>query len=57
MDIEKDKEYGLYDDEGHFIINSNSALECIIFKKYHHTLDLLRKLSDFMSDEFNLNYN
>lgn len=54
--IEKDEQYGLYDDRHHFIVNSNSSLESIIFKKYHYVYDLLQKLNDFMSEEFHLNY-
>lgn len=54
--IEKDEQYGSYDDKHHFIINSNSSLESIIFRKYHHVYDLLQKLNDFMSEEFHLNY-
>lgn len=54
--IEKDEQYGSYDDKHHFIVNSNSSLESIIFKKYHYVYDLLQKLNDFMSEEFHLNY-
>ena len=54
--IEKDEQYGSYDDNNHFIVNSNSSLESIIFKKYHYVYDLLQKLNDFMSVEFHLNY-
>lgn len=54
--IEKDESYGAYDEHNHFIIDSDRSLEEIIFRKYHHVLDLLKKLSDFMADEFNLNY-
>lgn len=54
--IEKDEQYGSYDDKNHFIVNSNSSLESIIFKKYHYVYDLLQKLNDFMSVEFHLNY-
>ena len=54
--IEKDEQYGSYDVKNHFIVNSNSSLESIIFKKYHYVYDLLQKLNDFMSVEFHLNY-
>lgn len=53
--IEKDEQYGSYDDNNHFIVDSDRSLECIIFRKYHHAYDLLQKLSDFMSEEFHLN--
>ena len=54
--IEKEEQYGAYDDENHFIIDSDRSLECIIFRKYHHVLDLQEKLSLFMLEEFNLRY-
>lgn len=54
--IEKDEQYGSYDDNNHFIVDSDRSLECIIFRKYHHVHDLLEKLREFMSEEFHLNY-
>lgn len=54
--IEKDENYGAYDDDHHFIIDSDRSLECIIFRKYHHVHDLLEKLSDVMYEEFGLEY-
>lgn len=54
--IEKDDSCGSYNENNHFIINSDSSLESIIFKKYNYVQDLLMKLSDFMSEEFSLNY-
>ena len=54
--IEKDKQYGSYDEENHFIIDSDRSLECIIFRKYHHVHDLLEELSKFMAEEFGLDY-
>lgn len=54
--IEKDDNYGSYDDDHHFIIDSDRSLECIIFKKYHHVHDLLEELSKFMYEEFGLDY-
>ena len=54
--IEKDESCGSYNENNHFIINSDSSLESIIFKKYNYVQDLLMKLSDFMSEEFSLNY-
>lgn len=52
--IEKDERYGSYDNNKHFIVNSDCSLEYIIFSKYHHVLDLIEKLSVFMLKEFNL---
>ena len=54
--IEKVESCGSYNENNHFIINSDSSLESIIFKKYDYIQDLLMKLSDFMSEEFSLNY-
>lgn len=34
--VERDEQYGYFDDENHFIIDSDRSLECIIFTKYHH---------------------
>lgn len=52
--IDADIRYGSYDDKNHFIVNSDSSLECILFRRYHHVVDLLQKLSDFMLEEFHL---
>lgn len=54
--IEKDEQYGSYDEKKHFILDSDRSLESIVFRKYNHAYDLLQKLSNFMSEEFNLNY-
>ena len=54
--IDKDKQYGSYNDNNHFIVDSDRSLECIIFRKYQHAQDLLLKLSEFMSEEFHINY-
>lgn len=54
--IEKDEQYGCFDDENHFIIDSDRSLECIIFRKYHHICDLHKKLNAFMLKEFHLDY-
>lgn len=54
--IEKDNQYGKYDDNNHFIVDSDRSHECIIFGKYHHMCDLLEKLCVFMSEEFHLDY-
>lgn len=54
--IEKDEQYGSFDEKNHFIVDSDSSLECIIFRKYHHVIELLQKLSDFLSVEFHMSY-
>ena len=54
--IEKDESCGSYNEENHFVIDSDRSLENIIFKKYNHMHDLLIELSDFMLEEFGLNY-
>lgn len=54
--IEKDEQYGSYDGNKHFIVDSDCSLECIIFRKYHHIHDLHEKLNAFMSEEFHLDY-
>ena len=40
-------EFGEYNDEGHFVINSESSLEMMIFLLYEHTLELQERLNDF----------
>lgn len=54
--IEKDESCGSYNEENHFIIDSDRSLENIIFRKYNHVHDLLMELSNFMSEGFSLNY-
>lgn len=54
--IEKDESCGSYNEEKHFVIDSDRSLENIIFKKYNYVHDLLIELSEYMSDEFGLNY-
>lgn len=52
----KDEQFGSYDENNHFIVNSDSSLETMIFKKYHHVLDLLKKLNDFVTVDLHLEY-
>lgn len=52
----KDEQYGNYDERKHFIVNSDSYLETMIFKKFHHVCDLIEKLKRFASEELHLNY-
>lgn len=54
--IEKDEQYGSYDEKNHFIVDSDRSLEYIAFRKHYHICELLEKLCVFMSEEFNLNY-
>lgn len=54
--VEKDESCGSYDENHHFIIDSDRSLENIIFKKYSYVHELLVKLDDFMSEEFKLDY-
>lgn len=54
--VEKDESCGSYDENNHFIIDSDRSLENIIFKKYIYVHELLEKLGDFMSEEFKIDY-
>jgi hypothetical protein len=49
FDFLKKPEYGSYNEQGHFVINSDSSLEMMIFGMYHHTLSLKEKLLEMMS--------
>lgn len=42
-------EYGSRNEQGHFVINSDSSLEMIIFNMYHHTLSLNERLLEMIS--------
>ena len=53
-DIIKNDSNGSYDENNHYIINSNRSLENIVFKKYEHICGLLDKLGVFMEEEFHL---
>lgn len=37
-------EYGEFNSEGHFVINSERSLEMIIYEMYNHTIELHEKL-------------
>ena len=52
----KDRIYGSYDEDGHFIISGEYSLETIISKKHSHIEDLLEKLSVFVYEELHLDY-
>lgn len=54
--IEKDESYGSYDNNHHFIIDSDRSLEDIIFRKYSYVYELRVKLDAFMSEEFKIDY-
>lgn len=49
FDFLRKPEYGSYNEQGHFVINSDSSLEMIIFNMYHHTLSLNEKLLEMIS--------
>ena len=51
----KRDEFGSYNDEGHFVINSDHSLEMMIFLMYEHTLELNVKLDEFVSKHLYLN--
>lgn len=52
----KREEYGSYNEEGHFVINSERSLEMMIFLMYEHTLELSKKLTEFASEYLHFNY-
>lgn len=54
--VEKDESCGSYNENHHFIIDSDRSLENIIFKKYSYVHELLVKLGEFMSEEFKIDY-
>lgn len=54
--VEKDESGGSYNENHHFIIDSDRSLENIIFKKYSYVHELLVKLGEFMSEEFKIDY-
>ena len=47
--------FGEYNDEGHFVIFSDSSLEMMIFLLYERTLELGEKLDEFASKHLYLN--
>lgn len=49
------EEFGDYNEEGHFVINSERSLEMMIFLLYERTLELGEKLDDFASKYLYLN--
>lgn len=48
-------EYGEYNEEGHFVINSDSSLEMMIFLLYDRNLELSEQLDEFASKHLYLN--
>ena len=52
----KIEKYGRYDENNHFIVKSEVALDTMIFKKIQHICKLIEKLTIFSSEELNLNY-
>lgn len=51
----KNEQYGAFDENNHFIIDSDRSLEDVAFKKYFHVQELLEKLNKFASEELHLN--
>lgn len=49
------EEFGDYDEDGHFVINSDHSLEMMIFLLYERTLELGEKLDEFASKHLYLN--
>ncbi|MDD6571479.1 MAG: hypothetical protein PUF12_03715 [Thermoflexaceae bacterium] len=49
------EDFGEYNDEGHFVINSDRSLEMMIFLLYERTLELGEKLDEFASKHLYLN--
>lgn len=52
----KDSQYGAYNKDGHYIVDSHRSLEMILMKKYFHIQELLEKLNAFAFDELHLDY-
>ena len=52
----KEEKYGTYNENGHFIIDSDRSLEMMIFKKYFHIQNLLDRLNLFAYEELDLDY-
>lgn len=49
------EDFGDYNEEGHFVINSDSSLEMMIFLLYERTIELGEKLDEFASKHLYLN--
>ena len=49
------EEFGAYNEEGHFVINSDRSLEMMIFLLYERTLELGEQLDEFASKHLYLN--
>lgn len=49
------EDFGEYNDEGHFVINSEHSLEMMIFLLYERTIELGEKLDKFASKHLYLN--
>jgi len=56
FDFLRREEFGEVDEEGHFVINSESSLEMMIFLMYEHTLELNERLNDFMLKHLKANF-
>lgn len=49
------EDFGDYDEQGHFVINSDRSLEMMIFLLYERTIELGEKLDEFASKHLYLN--
>ena len=49
------EDFGEYNEEGHFVINSDRSLEMMIFLLYERTIELGEKLDKFASEHLYLN--
>lgn len=49
------EDFGDYNEEGHFVINSDRSLEMMIFLLYERTIELSEKLDEFASKHLYLN--
>lgn len=55
FDFTLHEEFGDYNEEGHFVINSDRSLEMMIFLLYERTLELGERLDEFASQHLYLN--
>lgn len=49
------EDFGEYNEDGHFVINSDRSLEMMIFLLYERTIELGKKLDEFASKHLYLN--
>lgn len=49
-------EFGSYNNEGHFIINSNCSLEMMMFMLNAHSYELIKKLDEFAKTQLKIQF-